>query len=161
MFYGYLVDDDSFGFIPDDDNRLTSDFIEITDEKYNQLLAENALGKEIIIYEEKVFTAEVGQYIQQGNKFVLNPNYEEEKQEKEDALFNASFFETSLGYVRRKVTMTDGTVRDFLSDILALLQVGVPIITYNRDLTQNKVIATEEFINECKQQMLVDFYGVQ
>lgn len=98
-------------------------------------------------------------YVVQDGKLINNPNYEEDKRKQQEALFNQSFFNTSLGYVRRKVTMADGTVRDFLADILALLQPGVAIITYNQDLTQNKVIVTEEFINECKQQMLVDFYG--
>lgn len=100
-------------------------------------------------------------YIIQDGKLINNPNYEEDKQKQEETLFNQNFFHTSLGYVRRKVTMKDGTVRDFLSDILALLQVGVPILTYNKDLTQNKVIVTEEFLAECKQQMLIDFYGVE
>lgn len=71
------------------------------------------------------------------------------------------FFNTSLGYVRRKVTMQDGSKKDFLADILPLLQVGVPILTYSIDGEQNKVTVTEEFINECKQQVLKDFYGVQ
>lgn len=69
------------------------------------------------------------------------------------------FFNTSLGYVRRKVTMQDGTKKDFLADILPLLQIGIPILTYTIDGEQNKVTVTEEFINECKQQMLRDFYG--
>lgn len=100
-------------------------------------------------------------YIIQDGKLINNPNYEEDKRKQEEALFNQNFFNTSLGYVRRKVTMKDGTVRDFLSDILALLVPGVAIITYNRDLTQNKPIVTEEFLAECKQQMLADFYGVE
>lgn len=79
--------------------------------------------------------------------------------EEQEAEFNRQFFNTSLGYVRRKVTMQNGDKRDFLCDILPLLQVGVPILTYTRDLQQNSVFATEQFINECKQQMLTDFYG--
>ena len=58
--------------------------------------------------------------------------------------------------------MKDGSIKDFLSDILPLIQVGVPIITYNIDGTQNvNVLVTEEFIGECKQQVLIDFYGAQ
>lgn len=98
-------------------------------------------------------------YIIQDGQLVINPNYEEDKRKQEEALFNQSFFNTSLGYVRRKVTMKDGTTKDFLGDILALLQPGVEIITYARDLTQSKVQVTAEFIQECKQQVLVDFYG--
>lgn len=69
------------------------------------------------------------------------------------------FFNTSLGYVKRKVTMQDGTKKDFLTDILPLLEINIPILTYTQDGEQNKVFVTEEFINECKQQMLKDFYG--
>lgn len=100
-------------------------------------------------------------YIIQDGQLVINPNYKEDKRKQEEALFNQSFFNTSLGYVRRKVTMKDGTTRDFLSDILSLLVPGVAIITYNRDLTQNKPVVTEQFLAECKQQMLTDFYGLE
>lgn len=79
--------------------------------------------------------------------------------EEEEAEFNREFFNTSLGYVRRKVTMKDGRIKDFLSDILPLLAPGVPVLTYTRQLVQNKVLVTEQFINECKQQVLIDFYG--
>lgn len=69
------------------------------------------------------------------------------------------FFKTSLGYIRRKVAMKDGTQKDFLADILPLLQVGVPVLTYDITGGQSKVLVTQEFIDECKQRMLVDFYG--
>ena len=85
---------------------------------------------------------------------VPEPTPEEQEQE-----FHRQFFLTSLGYVRRSVTMKDGSHKDFLSDILPLLEIGVPILTYTRDLVQTKLLATEQFINECKQQMLRDFYG--
>ena len=86
---------------------------------------------------------------------VPEPTPEEQEEE-----FNKQFFLTSLGYVRRSVTMKDGSHKDFLSDILPLLEVGVPVLTYTRDLVQKRVLATKEFINQCKQQMLRDFYGV-
>ena len=85
---------------------------------------------------------------------------EEEKEEQRREQFAKDFFNTSLGYVRRAVSMKDGSVKDFLSDILPLLEVDTPIITYNIDGTQNlNVLVTEQFINECKQQVLRDFYG--
>jgi hypothetical protein len=80
----------------------------------------------------------------------------EEKEEE----FNRQFFLTSLGYVRRRVTMKDGSNKDFLSDILPLLEISVPVLTYSKDLVQKKVLVTENFINECKKQVLKDFYGV-
>ena len=88
----------------------------------------------------------------------------EEKQQQEIEQFNNEFFNTSLGYVRRKVKMKDGAFKDFLTDIVPLLQVGVQIITYTlngTELTQNTgVTVTEQFINECKQQLFADFYGI-
>lgn len=85
---------------------------------------------------------------------------EEEIAEKKQEQFLKDFFNTSLGYVSRKVHMKDGSIKDFLSDILPILQVDVPIITYNIDGTQNVgVLVTNQFIEECKQQVLIDFYG--
>ena len=87
---------------------------------------------------------------------------EEEIEQQQQEQFLKDFFNTSLGWVRRAVHMKDGSVKDFLSDILPLIQVGVPIITYNIDGAQNvNVLVTEEFIEECKQQVLIDFYGAQ
>lgn len=79
--------------------------------------------------------------------------------EEEEKEFNRKFFNTSLGYVSRDVHMKNGTVKDFLTDILPLLQVGVPVLIYTRELEQNKVLATQQFIDECKQQLITDFYG--
>lgn len=98
-------------------------------------------------------------YVISDGGLIPNPNYEEEKQAREDAEFNKQFFNTSLGYVRRAVTMKDGSKKDFLTDILPLLVAGVPILVYTRQLEQSKVLVTDLFINECKQQLLIDFYG--
>ena len=104
----------------------------------------------------------IDHYKWDGSNVVLNTHYEEEQAEKERQRFLKDFFNTSLGWVRRAVHMKDGSIKDFLSDILPLIQPGVPIITYNIDGTQNlNVLVTEEFINECKQQVLIDFYGAQ
>lgn len=81
---------------------------------------------------------------------------EREKQEQ----FEKEFFNTSLGYVRRKVSMKTGETKDFLADILPVLEVGVQILTYDKELKQYKKQVTEAFIGECKQQILKDFYGV-
>lgn len=82
---------------------------------------------------------------------------ERQKQEK----LQRQFFNTSLGYIKRTVTMQDGSTKDFLCDILPLLEVGVPILTYSASGIQSKVNVTQEFISECKNQLLVDFYGVE
>ena len=93
--------------------------------------------------------------------------------------FENAFFETSLGWIRRKVTMKDGSVKDFLADLLLPIKAGmemgqsVEIITYNipdftkepdneymESLQENKN-ATPEFIQECLFQTVKDFRGVE
>jgi hypothetical protein len=83
---------------------------------------------------------------------------EREIQEREEK-FKMQFFYTSLGYVRRSVTMKDGSKKDFLTDILPMLVIGVPILVYSKELEQTRVSVTDVFINECKQQLFKDFYG--
>ena len=84
---------------------------------------------------------------------------EEQIAERREEQFNKEFFNTSLGYVKRKVTMKDGTTKDFLTDILPLLQSGIPVLTYSKELEQIKSLVTDEFIEECKKQLMKDFYG--
>ncbi len=85
----------------------------------------------------------------------------EELAEQQTKQLAKEFFNTSLGYVKRQVTMATGDVRDFLCDIKPTLQVGVPIITYNLDGTQNRgVLVTEQFLKECEKQVYYDFYGI-
>ncbi len=102
------------------------------------------------------------------SEYVLKDEaWQKEHTEFREKEFKAEFFETSLGWIKRIVKMKDETTRDFLSDILPRLRVGVPIITYNipdfgtEELpTQNTgVTVTQEFINECDNQLLNDFYG--
>lgn len=100
-------------------------------------------------------------------QFADTKEYQEKQAQARETAFNEEFFNTSLGYIRRKVTMKDGSTKDFLTDILPLLQAGVPIISYDKpDFTTGEMpkqntdkLVTEEFINECKQQVLKDFYG--
>ena len=116
---------------------------------------------------------EEGKYIISGNRLVKNPNYEEEKEQERETKFNKEFFHTSLGYIRRSVTMADGSHKDFLSDLLPVISMGiqggqpVEIITYDKppfdeDITdwtpyQHHVAATAQFIQECFIQLSNDF----
>lgn len=90
--------------------------------------------------------------------------------------FNKDFFQTSLGYVRRKVSMATGETKDFLSDLLPTISMGVQmgqpvqIITYDKpDFTQeitdwtalqNEQTVTAEFVQECFIQLSNDFKPV-
>lgn len=104
---------------------------------------------------------------------VINPNYDQEQADKREAEFNKAFFNTTLGYVRRSVTMADGGHKDFLSDLLPVISMGVQggmpvnILTYDKppfdhdieDWTeyQHQVAVTAQFIQECFLQLSADF----
>lgn len=106
-------------------------------------------------------------------ELALNPDYEQEEAEKRENKFNNEFFKTSLGYIRRKVTMKDGSHKDFLSDLLPIISMGVQtgtsvtILTYDKpDFTQevidweeyqHQVTVTPAFIQECFLQLQADF----
>ena len=116
-------------------------------------------------------------YIYQNNEVIINPNYEEEQIQARKQQFNKDFFNTSLGYVRRKVSMATGEVKDFLSDLLPTISMGVQmgqpvtIIAYNEpDFTQDVTdftslqeykTVTAEFVQECFLQLSNDFKPLQ
>ena len=73
--------------------------------------------------------------------------------------FEHDYFLTSLGYIKREVIMRNGEIKDFLTVIAPRLKVGSAITTYNADGTENtNVEVTQEFISECDEQLLKDFY---
>lgn len=96
-----------------------------------------------------------------------------DKKAQREANFNKAFFLTSLGYVRRSVTMADGSHKDFLSDLLPVISMGVQtgttvnILTYDKppfdsdveDWTQyqHQVVVTPQFIQECFATLANDF----
>ena len=125
----------------------------VFDENGEQVLEDVEVEKEIPKYRTEYIT-HTGYNLQ-----AWGYTEEELAQQKQEQLAK-EFFKTSLGYVKRKVTMTTGEIRDFLFDIKPTLQVGIPIITYNLDSTQNRgVIVTEAFLKECDAQVYFDFYG--
>lgn len=100
-------------------------------------------------------------------------DYAKEREEQ----FNKDFFNTSFGYIRRKATMATGEIKDFLSDLLPSIAIGVQmgkpaqIIAYDKpDFTQeitdwtvlqNEKTATDEFVQECFTQLNNDFKPVE
>ena len=105
----------------------------------------------------------------------INPNYEAEQIEAKREQFNKDFFLTSLGFIRRKVTMKTGETKDFLSDLLPVISMGVQsgqavtIIAYKEpDFTTDVVdweslqevkTVTAEFVQECFARLSSDFTG--
>lgn len=107
------------------------------------------------------------------------PHYtEDELAQSKQQTFEKEFFSTSLGYIRRKVSMASGDTKDFLSDLLPAISAGVqigqqiPIITYSLpDFTKDFSIeymeslqeikfTTAEFVQECFLQLSKDFAPV-
>lgn len=117
-------------------------------------------------------------YMYLDGAIVLNPNYENEEAAKREAQFEKDFFNTSLGWIRRKVSMKTGETKDFLTDLLPVISMAVSqgqavnIITYrepdswlqdvvNWEELQTVKVATPQFIQECFNQVSTDFSGVQ
>ena len=121
------------------------------------------------------YNAEPEIYEVSDGQIKLIPNSNDILAQKRQIQFEKEFFRTSLGWIRRKVTMKDGTTRDFLSDLLLPVKAGmelgqiVEIITYNtpdffKELTADYMVslqeikqATSEFIRECLFQTVQDF----
>ncbi len=129
----------------------------------------------------------MNEYIENPDKFIiacdsdnserleLNPDWREILTEKKKKEFYKNFFNTSLGWIRRSVTMKDGSIKDFLSDLLLPIKAGIelgqnvavityrtpdfsvePDNTYMKSLQEIK-FATMDFVQECLMQTVQDF----
>lgn len=107
--------------------------------------------------------------------------YDETEEEAEERManqrelqFDKDFFRTSLGYIRRSVTMENGGQKDFLSDLFPTmafnytLGVAVNVLAYNKpedfsqDITdwtqyQHWETINQQFIVDCSTQLQNDF----
>ncbi len=139
------------------------------------------------IEENYLVSADIAELIKENpNNFKIQNNeivqkteteIEEEKTKERQIEFEKDFFLTSLGYIRRKVSMATGETKDFLCDLLPAITTGItlgqeiPIITYKEpDFTkeftleyleslQEIKIATQQFCTECALQISADFMG--
>ena len=129
-FYFGLIDIEHllWGFVEETDDRAWQDaghtelkpnMIFVSEQDHQRILDENSeAGKEIVGYNNECFVADKDRYIiDENGLWQVNENYEQEKAAKREADFDKAFFNTSLGYVRRLVTMADGSHKDFLSDL--------------------------------------------
>lgn len=103
---------------------------------------------------------------------------DEQKAQERETIFNKEFFLTSLGYIRRKVSMATGDTKDFLADLLPTISMAVQlgqevsIITYKKpDFTKEFTLeymeslqeiknVTTAFVQECALQVSKDFMPV-
>lgn len=133
--------------------------------------------KETTLCTMQEFMTHPNKYVLQDGVLVINPDYEQEQAKTREKQFNNEFFQTSLGWIRRKVNMQDGSTKDFLADLLLPIKAGlelgqkVVIITYRTPnftidydeeyiiSLQEKKEATAEFIQECLMQTVADFGG--
>jgi len=82
-----------------------------------------------------------------------------------DKKYNALYFQTHLGYIKRNVAMQTGKTADFLLDLFPTIKAGfeagqeVYVLTYDREGHQTKVAVDQEFLLECMQQLNIDFFG--
>jgi len=135
--------------------------------------AEDCLFTDICTMQE--FNENKDNYTCENGELELLPNLDEVLAQRRQAQFEKEFFNTSLGWIRRKVTMQDGSIRDFLADLLLPIKAGlelnqdVRIITYKipdftREMTkeymeslQEVKLATPTFVQECLFQTVQDF----
>ena len=114
-------------------------------------------------------------YSSRTNKIILNSKYEEQKAAEREDQFNKDFFQTSKGWVRRKVNMATGETKDFLSDLLPSITLSVnagvevtilvyalpdftqEITTEYMETLQSAIIADMPFVQECLLQLGNDF----
>ena len=135
-------------------------------------------GRKIEETPEALYALEVDEIMQNGEIVQkTEAEIEEEKIKERQTEFEKDFFLTSLGYIRRKVSMATGETKDFLCDLLPAITTGItlgqeiPIITYKQpDFTkeftleyleslQEIKIATQQFCTECALQISTDFMG--
>lgn len=162
MTYYLLVEDNQIigGSQFTGDNATIQD-IEVTEEVYN----------DYIQHRDK--------YIYSDGAIIVNPNYEQQQAELRRAQFYGDFFSTSLGYIRRKPILANGTEDDFLNNDLPLLAIGLmtganPVLPiayqlpdFTHELTQEYMESlqiknqpiTQQFIQECSAVKMKDFTG--
>lgn len=125
------------------------------------------------------YVAHRNKYKYLNGEIIINPNYEQEQAQKREEEFKREFFLTSLGWIRRKPTLADGTEDDFLNNDLPLLAIGLmtgsnPILPiayqypdftheftkeYMESLQIKNQPVTQQFIAECSEVKMRDFTG--
>ena len=177
----YTIQDNDAILIADNEQALTRFYDNVLE------LPDDYVEGKYIVGDVEV-EIEVPDYDEEGNiigyhtetitvkRLVPNPDWEEEEAQRREAEFNKAFFPTSLGYVRRSVTMANGEKKDFLSDLLPVISMGVSqgqdvnILTYDKppfteDVTdwtiyQHQVVVTAQFIQECFATLANDFLPI-
>lgn len=154
--------------------ELEVDKIEIIENDYGETVEEITGKKTELVNMPTYFALEPWESVNENGEVISDKEgYESKLVEARKAQFNKDFFLTSLGYIRRKVSMATGETKDFLSDLLPTISMGVNsgqpvnIITYNEpDFTADKIdweslqsvkTVDAQFVQECFLQLSNDF----
>lgn len=153
-------------------NVENNKIINASNEQKNSSTVKSYSVEEQVYYD---YISNPDKYIVSNNKIEVDSTYETKLQQQRQATFEKEFFLTSLGYIRRNVSMATGETKDFLSDLLPTISMGVqlgqevPIITYKQpDFTKEFTLeymeslqetknVTTQFIQECALQVSKDF----
>ena len=102
-------------------------------------------------------------------KPIVDPSYDDKQAAKREARFKKEFFNTSLGWIRRRPINADGSLDDFLNNDLILfafnlmngrnpvLPIAYQLPDFTKELTQEYMVSlqildqpiTMQFIDEC------------
>ena len=156
--------------------------------KYVKIVDENTGLCDVGLGDKSKYYVSIGMELKDVEKGFDNKWYLSSKLESTDyksrlvqyqkELFEQEFFLTTLGWIKRKVLMKDGSIKDFLSDLLPQIKLGldlgesITVITYNQPnfssrLTDDSLLSLQQrknvdmnFIKECLQQTAKDWEGV-
>lgn len=96
-YYGLVdIENLSYGFVEEADERITDKFIEITDEYHQQLLDEASNGLEIVSDNKTVFTAKPNLYFVNAQGLwekKTDEGFEAEQAKEREKAFKTTFFE--------------------------------------------------------------------
>ena len=157
-------------YVKVDDNFQVQEITTIGEQE-GFYLVDKATG-ELIKENPNNFKIQDGEIVQKTKSEI-----EQQKIKARQTQFKKDFFLTSFGYIRRKVNMATGEIRDFLFDLLPAIEKSVslgkpyPVIVYKqpdftKEITTEYLVslqefknATEQFCKECTLQIGTDFSG--
>ena len=122
FYYGLIdTENNGWGFLEEGDSRITSNMIEITEERWQELLNEQSEGREVVLYNGELFTTIPRRYIWQDGELVVNPNYEAEQAAKEEERINKLTM-TALDFINvlKSAGFTDEQIESYLSSNLSV-----------------------------------------
>lgn len=101
---------------PCDENKL-ADFVVMYNHRMGLMIEETPIAYYALEENE----------IMQDDKPIIDVDFEAKQTKLREEKFKSEFFLTSLGWIRRKVNMKDGSTKDFLTDLLLPIKAGLEL----------------------------------